>query len=209
MKKEFKPLSDNEIVEINNAITEAEISTSAEIVPVLVKKVKSDKSAIQFQMKCLHFISFLCFATAIYTGLTQTDLVLTSGLLLIVILFEYFVSTIEKKIPAITKNAVLQEAENEYKKSGVGETLMSNGVLLFISLEDKQVVILADEDLRLSFDDARWIDIVKNFQSNIKYISLKDAIIKSIKELGIICKESCPKVAHDLNEIKNEIRIKE
>lgn len=207
--KTFNPLSEKEISEINLAIETAEKNTSAEIVPVLVKKVKTDAVKMLKAFLNINIILSVIFMTVgVYNTFVINDPSLSVPSFLAMLFIAILVSKIKQKIPMIIRKSVVVEAELEYEHQGVSETLMSNGILLFISLEDKQVVILADEKIRGSYPDATWINVVSHFTYQIKNQSLKDSIVGTISVLGEICSTVCPKTSADFNEIKNEIRIK-
>ena len=203
--KFFDPLTHLEINEINQEIALAEKQTSAEIVPVLVEKLKNNE--ISTLKISLHFLFGLQVMILLTVILFLNEEYSYPGLLLVLILV-CIKFLIKKKMKSIERFSAQKEAEEEFLAQGIGETIGSNGVLLFIALKNRQVVILADHDLNDSQSDEKWVSVIQHFQESMKDQNLKEAIKNSIKELGILCKEIYPKTLSDTNEIKNEIRIK-
>ena len=209
MKKLFKPLTESEVNEINQAIALAEKSTSAEICPFLTRQVGSDNT---IYIKYFHFFLlgfFFSLILALLYKLSAPILTLdyTLDILHLVILLTLSLFT-DRMVKRKISNLVNVEAELEFEHQGIGETLFSNGVFLYISLLDKRVVVLADTQIKEQTTDETWVKIIEDFQTNIKSSSLKKAIIVAVEEIGLVCSKICPKITNDVNEIKNQITIK-
>lgn len=208
MNKNFNPLSQGQITELNQAISEAEKTTSAEIIPVLVKEVPKGK--IKACLTLISLLQVLSISLFLATGyLAFHKGVNLKYLLPVAVLF--FLGVVIAKLMIWSHrqihDLVVKEAVKEFEVQGIGQTMFANGVLIFVSLKDRRVVILADKTIKDQVSDSTWNEIILRFQVKVKK-SLPLALKAMIKEVGETCSRVCPKTNNDLNEIKNEIIIK-
>lgn len=79
------------------------------------------------------------------------------------------------------------------------------GVLIFISVFEHTVTILADRGINTKVQDGQWNGIVKNIVQGIKQKRHADAICEAVKNIGEILKKHFPVKQDDTDELKNLI----
>lgn len=101
----------------------------------------------------------------------------------------------------------LKRAIEVFNKLKMHATKERNGVLIYLSFNDRKLAILGDEgiDKKVAADfwDSTKEELIRDFK-NQQFIP---GIIKSINEVGIRLKEYFPHQADDIDELSNEITL--
>jgi putative membrane protein len=85
------------------------------------------------------------------------------------------------------------------------KTKDENGILLFISVFERKVWILADSGINAKIDQERWLGLVELMTKGIKEDRQSEAICEAIRQVGDILKEHFPIQPDDNNELRNLI----
>ena len=186
-----KKIDKSGIQEIENAIKVAEQNTNAEIVPMIVKE-----SSYSFKIELVALLTLV--------------LAIVSFMQLHTTLISVFVFTlIYFKIKELKKKMIHQRGLIEFYQSSINKTKDNTGVLLFISLKEKQIEVIVDKKINLFVDSNTWNTLVDEMIFDIKDKSLSVSISNGIKSLGEILADICPKEENNTNEIPNQLIIKE
>lgn len=180
-------INSQEISSIENEIYNAETKTSCEIVTMIVRSSSVTYKALK-----------MCIALSVVFGVISYN-----PLFLVLAFFIYFA---ERKIQK--HNCVLR-ANNEFYKNGLLNTVNKTGVFIFVSLEEKQTVVLADSGVYDFLEKDVLTRQVEEISKSIQKNQMAKGICQSIKELSSYCLEIAPRVSSDLNELGNEVIIKE
>ena len=79
------------------------------------------------------------------------------------------------------------------------------GILIFVSVFEHRVWVLADRGINAKVDPGQWDSIVAHIVSGIKDGRQADAICEAVKEVGGILARHFPVKADDVDELDNLI----
>lgn len=182
-----KQINPEQLQSLEQVIAQAEAKTQAEIVPMVVRS-----STVTY--KEFKYSYIFCFLAAFLT---------VNPLFFLV---AYLLYNLHKKI---SRQAVLDRAIREFFALQVHQTSAQTGVLLFISLKEKQAVVLADKKISEFVDQSKWDQVIYSIQGHMKDKELSKALESSVTQIGDICAGICPPVKNDINELKNNLVVKE
>jgi putative membrane protein len=211
-----KFLNSDEINQIENAIGLAEKKTSGEIVPMIVKR-SSFSNHLDIQVTLLLFIFVLIEMT--YGGFpfvaaSPWKYVIFVAAFLICWLIGKLIARmnwIQRSLLSFhdVRTQVHQRALLEFYQSNINHTDAQTGILIFISLLEQQVVVLADKGISAKLGQETWDDMVKSIIAKIKEGKPAEGLITGIEKCGEILGKHFPIQANDINEIPNKLIIKE
>ena len=214
-------LTEDEKKEISNAVKQAENKTSGEITTAFIKE--SYDYAI-YELIFAVVISFFYFVIMMFF-VSNIELWLQSkfwdysphyliafygfSTFLIGTIFYFLanISTIDRLIvpKKILKQKVYDRALRHFVESDVYNTRDRTGILIFISLLEHQVILLADSGINEKIEQKQWQEIVNNIIVGIKSGNFADHLRKSIDDCGKLLTEYFPIKDDDTNELTNEI----
>jgi len=87
----------------------------------------------------------------------------------------------------------------------VGHTKDGTGILIFISVLERRVQLLADYGIAQKVDQDRWQQIVDKVTLGIKTNSLADKLSEAILECGELLEKDFPRASDDINELSDNI----
>lgn len=206
----MKSLTSEELQSISEVIAAAEKKTSAEILPMVVKDSASEsqRSLHLFLASSYQGLIILSVLWVLLILQVQTVYSVVVALISLGCAFLFFLY-LHKLLKAKTSEDVLDRAIREFKDSGVLDTVASTGVFLFVSLREKRVVVLADKSIDLKAQEDTWLEVVEKTIDGIKEDSLASGLKKGIEALGNTLEKICPLQEGDVNEIKNEVVVKD
>lgn len=198
---------------ITAAVQAAEKTTAGEIVPMVVSKsgdypqastVCSASLALplsflftaiigQFfwigsQNMWLFLGIFALFFIPIYVLVQRTDRLKT-----------YFLN--EQHVEEIVSKSALAA----FYRQGLYKTEGENGILLYISVLEKKVWILADAGINNKIEQSRWDAVIEELTVGIKEKQQCEAICRAINSIGSILQEHFPYKKDDTDELHNLI----
>jgi len=211
LAKQF--LTDADRKEITDAVKEAEQLTSGEIVPMIV--------SASYHYPMADVIGGVIFALPISLILTYfiggwlwmgtQNMWLFLGILTILfIVFQQVVKNILwiKRL-FISKREIEEEVEEAAVTSFFGEGLYrtrdETGVLVFISVFEHKVWVLADRGINEKVSKGQWDEIVNVIIDGIKQKNQTEAICQALKMVGELLYTHFPIKADDRDELKNLI----
>jgi len=220
----FKLIKDD-LKKISSAVRNAEGKTSGEIATAMIKE--SYDYAI-YELIFAVIIGFLYFVIMMFfvgniEQLLQEKfwdysvhyLVMFYGFsTFIVITIFYFIgniSSIDRLIvPKKLRNRKVQERATRYfMESGVYNTKDRTGILIFISIMEQRVELLADSGINELISPEKWQNIVDNIIKGIRQKEIADHLVESISECGNLLAEHFPIQTDDKNELTDDIEILE
>ena len=110
-----------------------------------------------------------------------------------------FISTSE------LKTEVKEATEKEFFSQGLYRTREETGILIFISVFERQVWVLADRGINEKLPSDTWQDVVKLIVDGIKERRQVDAICQAIDQIGQILKKHFPASIDNPDELKGVI----
>ncbi len=201
-----------DLLKIEKSIKEAELKTSGEIVPIIVNQ---SRSYIITYFICGHigFIASLIYIYFISKGwgfnYTIQEILLIQILIVISFVMIGIIPFIRKLLipKRIMEQNVRTACLSNFIASGLLETRDRTGILIFISLFERKVTILADKGINDNTPPDYWQIQVDSIIKGIKKKKPTDALCNAINEMGNKLAEHFPPRPDDTNELSNEVRI--
>jgi putative membrane protein len=113
------------------------------------------------------------------------------------------------KRPFISRREIDEEVEEAaitaFFKQGLYRTRDANGVLLFISVFEHKVWLLADKGIHEKVSKGEWENLVAGITQGILKGQRVDAICSAIDNIGDLLQSHFPIKSDDTNELKNLI----
>ncbi len=125
--------------------------------------------------------------------------------------FLFNISSLDRLIvPKKVRNSKVKErATRHFMESGIADTRDRTGILIFISILERRVELLADRGIAEKISQEKWNDIVSNIVSGIKSGQLNSRLNEAVAECGNLLQEFFPIKEDDTNELSNEVEILE
>ena len=218
-------LSKDDIKKIGSAVKKAESKTSGEIATAMIKE--SYNYAIYELMFAVvigfvYFVLMMFFAGNVeqflqgeFWDYSVNYLVMFYGFsTFIIIALFYFIgnlSCIDRIIvpKKIRNQKVAERATRYFMESGVYNTKDRTGILIFISIMERRVELLADSGINEKIPKEKWQNIVDNIIKGIKQKEITTHLTESINECGNLLVEHFPIQSDDKNELTDDIKILE
>ncbi len=105
-------------------------------------------------------------------------------------------------------SAAEEQAFQEFYANGLHKTEAATGVLIFVSLLEHRVVVMADEGIDSVVDDNFWDATKDLILRGIKKGSLRDGLVAGIDRAGDCLAEFFPWAEGDRNEIPDRLIIR-
>ncbi|MGA1824778.1 MAG: TPM domain-containing protein [bacterium] len=200
-------LNEKEKNRIISCIKEVEKVTSGEIVPMIVSSSHHYSSADVFGGMALSL--FISILATVIMGTENMWTFLAIFCVLFIILHE-----IVKRIPFLKRlfissheieHEVKEEAYKSFFKKGIYKTRDHTGILIFISVFEKKVWVLADTGINNKVGPGVWNDIITIIINGIKEGKQGEAICSAIKKCSEILKDHFPVRSDDIDELDNLI----
>ncbi len=94
-----------------------------------------------------------------------------------------------------------------FQKGGIRFTGQKTGVLIFLSVFEKQVLILPDRGALTAVPDEEWQTLNNNFQTVFNRKDIAAAFIKELKNSGKIFAEYILPAENDINELPDDLEV--
>lgn len=216
-------LEHHDLDSIKDAVAEAEKSTNGEIAVAVIPQSDSYSFVEFFAAMCLAFASFfilLYFADGIWHLLERTlwypepktlAAVIGAGVCLITIVFFGLVNipAFDRLIiPArIKKERVYARALRHFVECGIYNTAERTGILIFVSILERQVLVLTDSGITEKVSPATWEGVCGTITDGIKLKKTAQGICRAVEQCGGILAEHFPKTAGNPNEYPDGLVI--
>jgi putative membrane protein len=198
---------------IEEAITKAEAATSGEIVFAVTDA--SDHYHHATLSGALVGMSLITLAYLISPAPHTVDLVLWVELVSFAILHAVipYIPMRRWFIPSREMNARTQEAAFvEFYSSDLYKTQGANGVLIFLSLLERRVVVLGDRGIHEKLGNEHWDDVRDKIIRGIRAGKAREGICEAVDACGAALGKYFPHRPDDINELPDQVidrRIKQ
>ena len=191
---------------IAQAVQKAELGTSGEIVPVILKR--SDfYPAAHFRLSMtlgilVSIVSYYAFdfLDPIYYIYIQLPGILVGYALAYIPFFKRIFTTKSE-----CQEEVRQRAIEIFHTNHVSQTKDRTGIMIYISLLEKRVEVLGDCGINEKVSSEYWNELVENLLEQIKDGHLVNGLLTAIEKCGSDLKAHFPIKADDTNEISNDL----
>jgi putative membrane protein len=206
-------LSSTDIEKITNAVKNAEKETAGEIVPMVVSSSYHYPTANLIGGLALAFPLALLLTPLIggYFWIGPRDMWLFIGIF--ILLFAAGHEIVKRTAPLkrlfISKKEIQEEVEEAattaFFKEGLYRTRDETGILIFISVFERKVWVLADRGINEKVEKNQWEKTVATIVAGIKNNTQGDAICEAVGEIGGLLAVHFPVKPDDTNELKDII----
>ena len=101
-----------------------------------------------------------------------------------------------------------EQAFQEFYRLGLHKTEAATGVLIFVSLFERRVIVLGDEGIDAKVGEAHWAATREAILSGIKRGALADGLAEGIRRCGDELAQHFPWTTGDRNEIPDRVVIR-
>lgn len=218
-------LTNDEILVLEDAVQKAESKTSGEIATAIIQE--SD-SYIGFELnfallKGFFFFFIMLFFTpevksvleGMFWDYSDSYLVMFYGFSTFLVIFiTYFMFNLPFFDRLIVPKKVMAEkvknrAIRHFIEAGVINTKERTGILIFISVLERKVELIADEGIASKIEPEKWQEIVDTITKGIKEKNIVENFSASIAMCGELLSEHFPKEEGNPNELNDTITILE
>jgi putative membrane protein len=224
MKQASRLFSEGEKKAISAAVAEAEASTSGEIVPVVATACGRYDRAEDI----VGLLSGLLVLAAgwLFCPYVHPDACWGSGALLsstglipaLVCVLAGFIagSALATRIPALRLPFIpAREMDEEVQRAAwaafaefrLRRTRDSTGILIFASLYERRVVVIADDGVAKRTGQGTWEDVRDRVIDGLRRNEPAEGLKAGIQKCGEILAKHCRREADDRNELSNELRL--
>lgn len=206
--------SENEQELIRQAVREAEKSTSGEIVPVIVGRSEAWLELhAAFALAGIASGSFTFWVIDRFQFFggwhSPLQLIEAQGVGLLAGLLLSLVTPLRRMLlPAAVRDAaVTRAAQAAFVSHGLTETRERTGILIFVSLFEHQVLILADKGIHLRLGESYWKGHADRIARSVRERRFTEQLCDSIGDMGRQLAQHFPRRADDINELPDRPRI--
>jgi putative membrane protein len=195
---------------VHAALESAEMRTVGEIVPVVVERSDRHPGA-----DWLSALAFLLLGSALLEGKLPWHAphwLILSQLALGAIGF-----ALSRALPAWKRMFVsearatemaAEQATQEFFRLGLHETRARTGVLLFVSLFERRVIVLGDIGIHAKVGDEHWESTKAAILAGIKRGKLESGLIEGVRVCGAELEKHFPWTHGDRNEIPDRVVVR-
>jgi putative membrane protein len=199
-------LTEPEKSAISEAITRAEAATSGEIVFAI-----TDASGRYRHSSLLLALAGMALASAVYLAAPvrhSISLLLWTEILSLTLLYAlapYFPWRRVFVAGREMDERVRASAQLEFFSSGLHRTRDGSGVLIYLSLMERRVVVLGDSGIHAKMGEARWDHVRDLIVSGIREGEACAGICRAIEACGRTLEEHFPRRPDDVNELPDRV----
>jgi len=216
LKKKF---TEPELERIKAAVKDAEDKISGEIVPVIVEKsgfytIAAYKgsmiaAAVAFSIVIvLDRYVFDASNTLFYDPVFIFIMVLLAG-----VLGSFIPSAFTPVLRKLVTqrhfdHATRQRAENAFLEEEIFNTRHRTGIMIFISLFEREVIVMADKGISKVVEQKVWDKLVMDLVGAIRAGKIVDGLEGAIRRCGeVLLEKGFHKADDDINELRDDLRI--
>jgi putative membrane protein len=208
-----KFLTEEERERVQRAVAEAEKMTSGEIVPMVVSSSYDYPMAdvlggVAISLPLALLLTPLAGRT-FWIGAQNMWLFLGFFIALFFLLHQVVRHTLWLKRVFVSPKEIDEEVEEaavvSFFREGLYQTREQTGVLIFISVFEHEVWVLADRGINQKVEKEKWNEIVQMIVTGIKEGRQAEAICEAVKQAGDLLRVHFPRKTDDRDELKNII----
>ncbi len=218
-------LSEDDNDRVKKAVAQAESKTSGEIVTAIINE-SSDYAFFELRASLmggfLYYMVALFFYNDIslmlqglfwsYSGIYPTLFLGITTVIVIGLL--YLAANIDGVDRLIVSSSIISKKVNRrallfFGESGLFDTKDRTGVLIFISLREKRVELIADKGINSKVEKNIWTDVVDNLIASLKEDKMVDGLVEAVIACGDRLVEHFPIEPDDVNELSDDVHVLE
>ena len=107
------------------------------------------------------------------------------------------------------KESAVEKASLTFQSLKMHETVLRNGVLIFVCPTDKKAAIIGDIGINNVIADDFWNNTLNELIGYCSKNLIVDGICKAVERVGDLIKQEYPYKQGDINELENEIILED
>lgn len=194
---------------LGKTIADIEKSSNTEIV-LVVKEVSGDYNDAYLIFGSL--LSLICFSLLMFLPVVFGDYLIYAGTIItffIGMILAFFIKPLAKlfiKKDRMNRNVEIM-ARAHFQKGGIYHTLKKTGMLIYVSLFEQQVFIIADKGIESSIPLDEFKNIKNSFNKAFDKNNISEELLNKIASLKTIFSEYIPPIPDDINELADDMEI--
>ena len=210
---------------VSDAVAEAELTTSGEIVPVIAERSDGYTDVVLIWAAVASFTAMSLFAMFPELILTKIDWVFggwshewtygeviawTIGFGLLKFLGVWlFLSWDAMRFffipPPVKRQRVHERAIRHFKVGADGRTDGKTGVLLYLSMKEHRAEIVADEPIAEIVPAEVWGEAMADMLAEVREGRIAEGIAAGVRDVGKVLSEHFPRSEDDVNELPDRL----
>jgi putative membrane protein len=200
-------LSDAERARIREAVAAAEANTAGEIFTVVAEQSDDYR---YIPMVWATIAALIVPLPLIFFTLWPASLIYSAQLLTFVVL-GIVLSLPQVKLAvvpsAVKRDSVRARADHQFLAHGLTNTQDRTGVLIFVSLAERQAEIIADTGIASKVGPEVWDEAMAALLAEVRAGRLADGLMAAVAKSGAVLAEHFPPRPDDRNELENDVVI--
>jgi putative membrane protein len=208
--------SEQDLKRIREAVQEAEKKTSGEIVPFVVEQSDDYERAIWRGASATGVLALLVFLV-LYT-FTEWWLPFPLPVVLLVTLaafgcgmtLTHYVAPVKRLLAGrdLMHRRAGQRAAEAFVAEEVFDTRDRTGILIFVSVFERQVLVVGDSGINAHVNKGEWDDVVQTIIQGIRRGSFADGIVEAIGKCGqLLERRGVERRSDDTDELRDDLRM--
>lgn len=208
--------SERDLIRIRESVQEAEKKTSGEIVPYVVEQCDDYERAVWRGASAAGTLAILAFLAV--HALTEWWLPFTLPVVLIIALaafgcgmaLTHFIPPLKRFLAgrALMRRRVSQRAAEAFIAEEVFDTRDRTGILVFVSILERQVLVVGDSGINARVKQEEWDDVAQTIVRGISRGSHADGLVEAIGKCGVLLERlGVERKEDDKDELRDELRM--
>jgi putative membrane protein len=208
-------LREDELKKIAEAVRQVELKTSGELVPMVVRK-SSTVGHVPILLLFLFTTLFFAFELHhlqqewldlplwLWVPIDVILLVMPVRLLAPLPFVERWLTPRADQLEQVEQRAII-----EFYNHRVHHTRHATGILVFVSLMERQAVVLGDDLISKKLNKEEWQRVIDQLLDGVRTKNLAEGFIEGLRLSGELLSQHFPATSDDTNQLKNQLIIKE
>ena len=217
--------SENDHKTVSEAVGQAELTTSGEIVPVIADRSDGYSDVILVWAAAAAFTAMSLFAAFPEFFLDKIDWIMggwshdwtfgeviawTVGFGLLKFIAVWLLLSWDPLrfffVPSpVKRQRVHERAVRHFKVGAEGRTTGKTGVMLYLSMREHRAEIVADDSIALLVPAEVWGEAMADMLSEIRKGDVAAGIAAGVRDVGVVLSEHFPRGSEDENELPDRL----
>lgn len=203
-------LGESERRAVSTEIAKAEARTSGELAVVVLER--SDRHPGADWLSC---VVFLAVGTAFLSAFVTWDHpVLLFAVQLALGTLGYLVA---RAVPAFKRLFVsearatemaAEQALQEFYGAGLHRTAGATGVLIFVTLLERRVIVLGDEGIDAKLDESHWRETSRTILDAVRRGALGEGLVEGVRRCAAVLEEHFPAEGENPDEVPDQVIVR-
>lgn len=202
-----KYINEDTKLKIKETIDQIESKSEAEVAVVVADSCDRYKYSIfLYALLSVLIVPFLIKLFGISLDQIQLFSLMIATFLFVTVSLEYS----EFKYKIIPKKVKVDRCESvafkQFEKLGINKTANHKALLIFVSLKERYIRIIADKNINDKASQDFWSEIVLDFSKLTKEQDISSALLSTVKKCGDFLEKNFPRSSKVKdNELSNEV----